>query len=539
MVFCRINKIYEEMKKILLLLAILLIPSINLFSNQFWKLQKSIPIQYSQHHWLDIYFLPSNPQYGWVCGMNGTIMWTTDQGNQWTPAAQKLKTDHIERIKFLDDKFGFCSGPANQISQPGVYKSTNGGRNWIDITPIDLITRWQKNSESSWYADFRDQWNGILGAGECTGDSLIFYRTTDGGATWSSVMYRSPNSRLCDIKYIDDNLCYALAGDSLWKTTNGGVSWQTVSSTGNARHQEELSIIGSTFLIPYSGIKCQGTDENNGGIKISTDNGLTWTTKEFGTNMFGVFLTSSTKGWAVGDQESVYYTSDAGKNWEILNCGVTASDLDDIFFASDGSGWTCGLPGIYKLSPLERDITKDNISFKSTCIGETAYDTVWVVNRSFDKATVSKQLLTADESDLDIVSPTATQFTIPPCDSVRLIIEYHPQKKSVQTERWAIQFTNPPIQNHELVIIGEPLYSSAQVIFKETTDTAYCNSFKKTNVEWSVLTNQEYIYQIVKNRGVGWINYVGTLPFPLKSSTKNYTPFALAPIDTGWSWAEF
>lgn len=85
---------------------------------------------------------------------------------------------------------------------------------------------------------------------------------------------------------------------------------------------------------------------------FTSDLGNSWTRVSTPASMFGTYLTSPTTGWACGTNQGVYYTSDAGKNWEKRNCGTNGS-LDDIKMFSDTEGWVVG-EGVYTLKMLNK-----------------------------------------------------------------------------------------------------------------------------------------------------------------------------------------
>jgi photosystem II stability/assembly factor-like uncharacterized protein len=68
--------------------------------------------------------LPSNPNYGWICGQNTNfVLRTKDGGETW--AASRLiggtGQDFYESVHFVDSLHGFCSGPS------GVFRTVDGG----------------------------------------------------------------------------------------------------------------------------------------------------------------------------------------------------------------------------------------------------------------------------------------------------------------------------------------------------------------------------------------------------------------------------
>lgn len=353
---------------------------------QEWKLVSvPPPPDVNQDYWLEVFFLPSNPNFGWVVGMHRRTMRTTDGGKTWerssVPGAlpNAFEGNFLEGLIFLDSLVGYCSGPA------GVFKSQDGGRTWRDIRGTHI-------SGGVWGCYFISRDTGMVGVGGCAssvimiGDSLVtvhdpqnFYRTTDGGMTWTVFQGNEPASGLTDIRLLSSQgLGYATSSGRIWKTQNGGVSWNVIAKTRTAISlsdnpwQEEISLSGSSILVPTAGTDCSGGN-NTGSVRMSPDNGATW--REFITRrrMFGCFLLNDSTGWACGDEAAVIYTQDYGKTWTVQNCGINPSaNIDDLWFINDTTGWAAG-QGLYRyIPPSERIFTIQHTPKQPVyCLGDS------------------------------------------------------------------------------------------------------------------------------------------------------------------------
>ncbi|MGB9912963.1 MAG: hypothetical protein ACPLRO_06300, partial [Candidatus Kapaibacteriota bacterium] len=58
--------------------CLLLLFSTGFLFSQYWQKIVNIPQPYANNYWLDVYFLPSDPNFGWICGFNGMVIRTTD-----------------------------------------------------------------------------------------------------------------------------------------------------------------------------------------------------------------------------------------------------------------------------------------------------------------------------------------------------------------------------------------------------------------------------------------------------------------------------
>lgn len=298
-----------------------------------WEKVTNMPANYLNSYWLDVYFLESNPMYGWACGYGGKVIRTTNGGDSWLGVIIPT-TDQLESIHFASERIGYTSG------QGSIYRSTDGGNSWSDVTPFDPEIM-------LWGNYFLTEDIGYVIGGNCVGTQR-FYRTTDGGSSWTATTQFSPGTKLSDL-IVDatTGIGYASSSGLIWKTTDMGVTWRVHSQTGPLDWQEEITNFGQSFLVPFSE-GCDGTTTGRGGIRFSTNDGRTWRNYATRAPMYGTFLIDSLRGWACGLNEEVYYTSDGGATWELINCGLDAgAGLDDIWFINDTTGWLAG-QGLYR-----------------------------------------------------------------------------------------------------------------------------------------------------------------------------------------------
>ncbi len=299
-------------------------------SHAQWRAAK-LPAGYESGYYLDVFFLPVNPQFGWISGMQGRLLRTTDAGATWFGTVVPTGGDMLESVQFVTQTTGYTSGPS------GIWKSTNGGITWSDITPP--ITA----AVSFWGCFFANQQVGLLMAGVCGGPQY-FCRTTDGGATWNYFTGNEPDTKLSDaILDSPDGVGYASSSGLVWRTDDGGKTWDVLSQTGTHVWQEEITNLGSSILVPASGQDCDGNSRNVGEMRFSTDEGRTWNRAQTQHSMFGAFLSSPVSGWGAGDGSMVIHTVDAGKTWQLVNCGLPSGiNIDDIWFVNDTVGWCAG-----------------------------------------------------------------------------------------------------------------------------------------------------------------------------------------------------
>jgi photosystem II stability/assembly factor-like uncharacterized protein len=335
-------------KQITLLAALIFLISSNFaFAQHDWKKIEAIPPAFIGNTWLDVYFLPENPDLVWICGFSGMTLRSTDGGESFLGSLTP-RLIQLESIHFVSDKIGFCSGPSN------VFKTTDGGATWEELFDPGFYTddSMQPRQYSIWGCVFLDEMNGMAAGGDCVDHKQFFFKTTDGGAKWNLFTTKEKSSSSSDILlYPHTDTAYGVSSGVVWISEDKGDSWKVLSRTGGKDWHEEISVFGNTILLPYSN-GCSG-DGVGGGIRIAVDFGKTWDDFNTSNDMYGTFLHDEKRGWACGSHESIYYTSDGGENWILSNCGVENDDsLDDIIFANDSLGWCVG-SGIYKTHKYE------------------------------------------------------------------------------------------------------------------------------------------------------------------------------------------
>ncbi len=409
-----------------LIILMIIIAFGNEVNAQYWK-RATLPTNVENNYWLDVYFLPGNSQIGWVCGFNAATVRTTDGGNTWTwSRVTQLQNPMLESIHFVNPQIGFTSGPQ------GIWRSNDGGANWFDISPPNL-------QGSLWGCYFKNENLGLVIGGGCGGPQL-FYRTTDGGNTWTLFQGNEPQSGMCDLildKASDTG--YASSSGLIWQTTNAGQSWNVFAQSNSVKAwQEEISWLGDSFLVPYSGSTCQGGG-GGGGMCFSTNKGQTWNRVAAPDNLFGTYLTSATTGWACGYDRSVYYTSDAGRNWEMRNCGTMGS-LDDLHMFNDTSGWVVG-EGIYKIIPGYHEVLPKNpITFSTTCVNSMKKDSFLIRNVTF-QSTLATLTLTGNAAN-DYILPF-TSFALGACEEKVIPVYFRPTASGNRNAILGISMINP------------------------------------------------------------------------------------------------
>lgn len=164
----------------------------------------------------------------------------------------------------------------------GIYKSVNGGDTWTvantglpaNLMRSDAEVVADPISPSVAYASFLGSPGGI-------------YKSTDGGANWSNVTTTglladvalgSTRIRQILIDPTNSNKIYVLTGNGLYNTTDAGVNWAHTSTAfgGSNRHIAFKPGDPSTLYLARFGILADGSVDTNTGVWRSTSSGATW-----------------------------------------------------------------------------------------------------------------------------------------------------------------------------------------------------------------------------------------------------------------------
>lgn len=490
--------------------------------SQRWEKVTNIQAQYNlpSDYYLDVFFLPSNPQYGWACGYNGKTIRTTDGGISWLGSTAP-NTVMLESIQFLTPQIGYTSGPG------GIYKSIDGGASWTNISSGIASDMWGLYFLSVDY--------GIVIGGGCD-TSQQFNITTDGGATWSTSAYNIPNTGLTDAILLTDGIGFASSSGRIWKSLDSGRTWNIASSTGDVGWQEEMTFFNGTMAVPTAGDNCTGGP--NGSLRFSSDSGITWRSFPVPVNMFGTYVLDENRAWGCGISGAIYYTSNAGISWDLRNCGIGNVDLDDVFFIDENNGWVVG-NGVFRLVPASRSISKNTIDFGTICIPGSKLELVGALNSSFTNVTVSAELLTNDDNAFSIANYDQQPFAVGNCEQRSLGLLFSPTTEGLKNCTVQITFSTGEVFTVTASGIGTSRKSRPAdtiVLF----DTTQCNTLQYANTLWYNTGNvEENISEVTLDSGSNKILYLSppTLRVPPNDSIN--VIYSVIPLDTGWVSARF
>jgi photosystem II stability/assembly factor-like uncharacterized protein len=429
--------------------------------------------------YLDVYFLPSNPDYGWVCGFGGRVARTTDGGKNWF-GTSVTGTNQLESIHFVNEKVGFLVDVTRGI----IFKSEDSGDTW------KIITTANQNLDL-WGCHFYNEDVGVaLGGGTCLGQGRLYaIKTTDGGDTWET---RSLNTnyytKFSDPLILDENGGGYAVSSGLLMISDNGLDWRIESGTGGYDWHEEVTYLNGSSCLPWSA-GCEGTFAEQGGyggIRMRTNN-HDWINYTTGETMYGSFLISENEAWACGSNAAVYYTSDGGVTWELRNCGIAPDEnTDDIWFIDEDNGWLVG-DGIFKYTPVDT-IPPKILPDTLYCGNEEAK--VWV------KETPNRIQWFVDN---ELYASGVDTISVFDGDTIRAYVEYRDRPFCGFTEEYTFNYYPDP----ELEIIG-----GDTLMFCEDDSVSLMTAKEYAQYYWSNGENTREIF--VADSGIYSVTIVDT-----------------------------
>jgi photosystem II stability/assembly factor-like uncharacterized protein len=221
------------------------------------------------------------------------------------PAAQPLVVASVDMVTASEGwstgSIAAQSGGSGPSRSGNVYRTTDGGMHWQDVTPSGVMS---DTVTSVYFLDKSRAWVAAVAptpaatnAGSMT---ITIYRTTDGGQTWDhgAPISVSSGGGPGSLEFVDAQhgwLMISLSAGmmheavAIFSTTDGGMQWQQVSLTSGQQGQ-------------------------------STQNSLPFVCDKSGIGFTDAVLGHEPTGWAAGacpgGRLFFYVTHDGGRTWQ-------------------------------------------------------------------------------------------------------------------------------------------------------------------------------------------------------------------------------
>ena len=282
-----------------------------------------------------------------AAGFYGGLMISNDAGVNWKSRfiAGNNVCPTVENIFFLDNNVGYAAQRNRMVS-----KTTDGGITWTQIMKDTIAT-----SVNNYDVQFIDENIGFV-VGKLATNISAFYKTIDGGNTWTTQIAALPNE-LNSLHFFNENNGVVVGNESvLGYTGNGGEIWAmaSISDTSGVFDFNEVEFLNSNFGLAAGEI-----------LVKSTDAGKTWNyiaIKGLPSEIQAVEIVNEST-WYVTGSKYLLKTTNSGETWEdVIDLDVvTASTNYDLFVDTLGYPWVaCGSSEIFTVSPEVNVIKKDD-----------------------------------------------------------------------------------------------------------------------------------------------------------------------------------
>jgi photosystem II stability/assembly factor-like uncharacterized protein len=243
--------------------------------------------------------IPSRPSVFLIGATNGGVWKTTDYGRTWAPIFDDQPTGSIGAIAIAPSNPDIIYvGSGEGLQRPdlstgdGIYKSVDGGQSWThlglrDGQQIPQIVVDPRDPNRLFVA--------VLGHPYGPNEERGIFRSTDGGQNFTKVLYRDQDTGGADVVFdpSNANVVYAVLwqsrlapwengvfsgpGSGVFKSTDGGATWASIMNGLPTFAADGLGRVGIT-VAPNNANRLFATVEARarGGLYRSDNAGAAW-----------------------------------------------------------------------------------------------------------------------------------------------------------------------------------------------------------------------------------------------------------------------
>lgn len=238
--------------------------------------------------------------------------------NSWELLNPKPSYQNGMDIHFISNTNGFI------MNESQLLKTTDTGQTWVVAQP--LIYAKDINFKNS--------------VGFIVGLSGYVLKSIDYGQTWVQIN-TTFSFAYNSVTIIDDNNIIISSNNKIVKTTDGGISWTSISVTGYP------SIVRTFFTSTLNGhAAC-----NQGKILKTINGGINWyvteTVSTIPSNFLALYFIDENIGFATRESDKMFKTTNAGESWTQISS--ISQPMNSIHFSDQTHGFAAGGNGfIYK-----------------------------------------------------------------------------------------------------------------------------------------------------------------------------------------------
>jgi photosystem II stability/assembly factor-like uncharacterized protein len=300
----------------------------------------------------------------------GGVWRTTDGGGTWEVLTDGTPISSVGAIAIAPSNHdviyvgtGEAAPRGNMTYGDGVYRSADGGRSWShvglrDSRQIGALIIDPGNPDIVLVA--------ALGHAFGPNTERGVFRTTDGGKSWTKVLYKDENTGAIDVSFDprDSRIVYAALwqarrqpwnfssggpGSGLYRSTDGGVSWKQLTGNGlpaGILGRIHVSVSGADSNRVYAMIEAVEAGlyrSDDGGAhwqRINDDGRLSQRAWYFST----ILADPKDRDTVYAENTGLFRSTDGGKSFELLparhgdhhGIWIDPTNTDRIIEASDG-----------------------------------------------------------------------------------------------------------------------------------------------------------------------------------------------------------
>lgn len=295
-----------------------------------------------------------NDTLGWICGRNQTLLKTTDAGLTWQPVVPGFNYHYWQFDFFTEDYFMIA------CSQGRVLKTTNGGQSFTqhqagstqDLYTIDIIDSlhiaaagnvgknvYSSDGGATWtenqYTALSINWIQYINrdTGYITIGTVHLHKTTNRGQTWFNPGFNATGE--WQFELIDESLGFGVgAGLTVTKTEDGFITGRNLFLNDSFRDVY--------FLTETTGFALSSS------LYKTTDGGLSWERNENAPGGYDILFLDSLIGF-IGGTERLFKTINGGEFWyEPNGIPLGIGRVDKILFVNSLTGWAIKSRNILK-----------------------------------------------------------------------------------------------------------------------------------------------------------------------------------------------
>jgi len=301
-------------------------------------------LDYVPEGWLtDVFFL--DEKTGWLLTSDGALAGTSDGGYSWTRVRGPSQGEYCRGVWFLDARRGLViSGLRGcEWSVPAkLIETEDGGHTWKDRTAA------------------------LAGASAGIFDRIQFFSPTEGflfgrqllatkdaGKTWSAVGSEWMQVSAFNSCFTSPRLGWVLHEDNLWRTEDGGITWQATGAANALSDDERIQtrLQHPSFQDEHFGWVLSGW----GKILRTQDGGLSWKALDGvrRARVTQLIVVDPSHAWVLAergeDGTQILRTTDGGRSWRVS--AWSPRRLQKMVFLRPDLGWAIGDGAILRYAP--------------------------------------------------------------------------------------------------------------------------------------------------------------------------------------------